>query len=137
MIIGRIIMSENEQKTHLKINKRLCGEPIEISEDRCKIKLKTTDEMVVDENGLVHGGFIFGLANYAAMVAVNLPYVVIASADVKYMLPIKVGDELIAEASLNSNDNNKYSVEVQVWKGTDEVFYGDFLCIAKNKHVLG
>ena len=92
--------------------------------------------MVVDESGLIHGGFVFGLADYAAMVAVNDPNVVLGSADVKFMLPVKLGDELMAEASINTKEGTKAEVEVQIWRGPDEIFYGNFTCITPNKPVL-
>lgn len=123
-------------KTHYKIDNNLCGEPIELNENRVRIKLKTTDQMEVDDHGLVHGGFIFSLADYAAMLAVNKENVVLAEANVKFLQPVKAGDEIIAEATIDREENKKIFVEVQVWKGVDEVFYGELMCIVPEKHVL-
>jgi len=44
--------------------------------------------MAADARGLVHGGFTFGLADYAAMLAVNEPTVVLASAQTKLITPL-------------------------------------------------
>jgi acyl-coenzyme A thioesterase PaaI-like protein len=125
-----------EEKTHLKINHDLCGKLIEQNEDSCKVELIASKDMITDDKNLIHGGFIFGLADYAAMLAVNEPNVVLASADVKFMLPVKVGEKLIAEASINTKKDSKFSVEVQVWSNSKEVFYGNFTCIVPEKHVL-
>jgi len=53
--------------------------------------------MVVDDHKLVHGGFIFGAADYAAMAAVNDPNVVLGSAEVSFLKPSKSGDSDILE----------------------------------------
>jgi uncharacterized protein (TIGR00369 family) len=130
-------MNENIPKTHAKINPKLCGKIIKLTEQSSVIELTTTPEMGVDEHGLVHGGFIFGLADYAAMVAVNQPTVVLGGADVEFIKPAKVGDQLRAEAAvLNVDNGKKYEVEVSIYKGVDEVFYGKFECIVLKKHVL-
>ena len=71
-----------KENTHLQINKDLCGTPIKIEEGYCLVRLKATESMKVDNRGLIHGGFIFGVADYAAMLAVNHPNVVLGSAEV-------------------------------------------------------
>ena len=60
------------------------------------VKLKTNEKMVADEKGLIHGGFIFSVADYSAMLAVNEPTVVLAGANVKFLKPVIVGDEILA-----------------------------------------
>ena len=80
-----------EQRTHRLTSKRLVGKPVKIEKNYAEVLLETTEEMTVDEYGLVHGGFTFGLADYAAMLAVNEPTVVLGKADVKFLKPVKVG----------------------------------------------
>jgi acyl-coenzyme A thioesterase PaaI-like protein len=123
-------------KTHLKINSTLCGTIKELTTQGCRISLTTTQEMVVDEYGLIHGGFIFGLADYAAMMAINHPNVVLAGSNVHFAKPIKVNTKLLAEATINKTDNHKFEVFVQVWADNEEIFYGDFMCIVTQEHVL-
>jgi len=65
-------------KTHELANKSLLGTPISvIGGESAIVELVPGDSMVVDEKGLVHGGFAFGLADYTAMLAVNHPNVVL------------------------------------------------------------
>ncbi len=125
-----------EIKTHLKIDKNLCGECIELKEGESKVKLVATDEMSADEKGLVHGGFIFGLADYACMIAVNHPNVVLAKAEVKFIKPVKLGDIMISHAKIQKTENNRYTVEAYVNIGDIKVFEGSFLCVIPPKHVL-
>ncbi|HSF38746.1 MAG TPA: hotdog domain-containing protein, partial [Thermoanaerobaculia bacterium] len=78
--------------THLAIDRRLVGEPVELGPGTASVALVTVPEMAADERGLVHGGFVFGLADYAAMLAVNHPNVVLGSAETRFLKPVTVGE---------------------------------------------
>ncbi|MDT7907779.1 MAG: hotdog fold thioesterase [Candidatus Calescibacterium sp.] len=130
-----------EKRTHKLINEKLCGKVIEIKDGYSRVELETTEEMVADEKGLIHGGFTFSLADYSAMVASNHPYVVLAKANVKFIKPVKLGDKLVSIAKVISSDGNKKTVFVEVFKKenekeTEKVFEGEFLCVELEKHVL-
>ena len=123
-------------KTHRLASKELVGEVIELKDGEAKVKLKTTKEMAVDEKGLIHGGFTFGAADLAAMVAVNHPNVVLAKAEVKFTKPVKVGDEIIAHAKIVKVEGKKNIVEVTAKVGEEVVLVGTFHCYVLDKHVL-
>ncbi len=125
-------------KTHQKINKSLCGKPIAVEDDKfASVELHTTKEMVADEKGLVHGGFIFGSADYCAMLAVNHPNVVLGSAEVKFLKPTKAGETLYFEGIVISKEGKKRIVEVIGKNQREEiVFQGKFMCFVLEKHVL-
>lgn len=127
-----------EQRTHLLTSKEIVGkaEIIQTDEEATAV-LKTNGLMGVDEQGLVHGGFTFGLADYAAMVAVNDPFVVLLSSQVQFLRPVKVGDELKARAVVAEKEGRKRKVRVEIWKeGEEKVFAGEFSCLVLQKHVL-
>lgn len=127
-----------EIKTHTLINKKLCGYPIKIEDDKlAEVVLKTTENMKVDETGLVHGGFIFGAADYCAMLCINHPNVVLASAEVKFLKPTKAGEELRFYANIEKKEGKKRWVQVigKNDKG-EKVFEGTFFCVIPEKHVL-
>ena len=123
--------------THNKINFSLCGKPLLTEKDFSKVELKTSEQMSVDQTGLVHGGFIFGLADHAAMIAVNRPNVVLGAAEVKFLKPVKAGETVIAEAKVDVKEGKKNSVTVSVSRGEEKVFEGVFTCFVLEKHVLG
>jgi len=125
-----------EQRTHKKINTTFWGKPLEISEGFAEVKLKTSEDMAVDEFGLIHGGTIFGLADYASMLAVNHPNVVLAGANVKFLKPVKVGDLLFARAHVVESKGRKKVVEVVVERKNESIFTGEFVCVVLEKHVL-
>jgi uncharacterized protein (TIGR00369 family) len=122
--------------THEKIDRNLCGRPLAVEEGVSRVELNTTATMQVDEFGLVHGGFVFGLADHAAMIAVNHPNVVLGGADVKFLKPVKSGETLVAEARVESVSGKKHSVVVTVRSGEETVFSGTFACFVLEKHVL-
>jgi uncharacterized protein (TIGR00369 family) len=123
-------------KTHLKIDQELSGSPIEVGEGYAVVELKTKENMRADEKKLVHGGFIFSLADYCAMLTVNEPTVVLASAKVDFKKPVMVGDTLRAEGRFLRAEGKKRWVEVKVYRNQDLVFLGEFLCVVPDKHVL-
>lgn len=125
-----------EINTHETIDQSLCGRPIHVEEGLSRVELKTTDVMTADKSGLVHGGFIFGMADYAAMVAVNHPNVVLGASETRFLKPVKVNETVIAEAKLESSDRKKRIVSVTVSREEDVVFEGTFTCFVLEQHVL-
>jgi acyl-coenzyme A thioesterase PaaI-like protein len=129
-------MNQIKAQTHEKINPALCGTPVRLETGHSRIALTTSEEMVVDDTGLVHGGFVFGLADYSAMLAVNHPNVVLGSADVRFMKPVKSGQQLVSEADTVGVKGRKHTVQVVVSCGSEAVFSGTFVCFVLERHVL-
>ena len=122
--------------THLAIEARLCGEPRELREGYSRVELTVGAEMSADERGLAHGGFVFGLADYAAMLAVNHPNVVLGSAQVRFLKPVVTDDSLTAEATVVERDGRKRIVAVDVERAGELVFRGEFVCFTPEEHIL-
>lgn len=122
--------------THQKIDASLCGHPVTLQEGCCEIELTTLPMMAADDTGLIHGGFIFGLADYAAMLAINHPNVVLGSARSTFVSPVCVGDVLRARAKAEQTEGKKRNVHVEVLRGEKKVFEGEFTCFVLDKHVL-
>ncbi|MCL1911411.1 MAG: PaaI family thioesterase [Leptospirales bacterium] len=129
-------MNELSVNTHTKINRLLCGTPQSLSDGASEVALVTTVDMAVDENGLIHGGFVFGLADYAAMLAVNHPFVVLSASNCRFLKPSKPGEHLLASAKVTAAEGKKRTVEVFVTRGSEKIFSGEFICAVLDKHVL-
>ncbi|EEB73198.1 PaaI family thioesterase [Thermococcus sp. AM4] len=126
-----------EQRTHELASERLVGRPLKIEPGKAEVELLTTDEIAVDEYGLVHGGFTFGLADYAAMLAVNEPTVVLGKAEVRFLKPVKAGEKLIARAEVAEDLGRKKIVRAEVLNERGErVLEGTFHCYVLERHVL-
>ena len=125
-----------EAKTHLAADPALFGRVVELGEGSAEVVLDTTEAMVVDAEGLVHGGFVFGLADYAAMLAVNDPFVVLGAAQSRFLKPVPVGARVVARARIDSVEGRKHEVRVAAAVGADIVFEGTFTCFVLERHVL-
>lgn len=122
--------------THQKIDQNLCGTPILVESGKCIVEMTTTQNMTADQYGLVHGGFIFGLADYAAMLAVNHPNVVLGGSEVKFLKPVVLNDKVTATAETETTEGKKQIVNVKVTRDDDVVFEGRFTCFVLAEHIL-
>jgi acyl-coenzyme A thioesterase PaaI-like protein len=84
----------------------------------------------------VHGGFVFGAADYAAMVAVNDPNVVLASSDLRFRAPVRVGDVVVATARVASENGRKREVAVEARVGEVVVLTGMLVAAVLERHVF-
>lgn len=124
-----------QPQTHQAISSVWVGEPLELAPGKAVARLQTRTEMAADDRGLVHGGFTFGLADYAAMLAVNDPHVVLGGADARFLAPVRVGEVLTARAEVVEETGKKRSVRCTV--ATDrEVFSATFTCFVLAQHIL-
>lgn len=125
-----------DQRTHERIAAHLCGKPVELAEGRARVALEITGDMAADARGLAHGGFTFGLADYAAMLAVNEPTVVLAGATLKFLGPVVVGDHVEAEASVDRTEGRKRWVKVTVRRAGQPVLEGELFAVVPDRHIL-
>jgi acyl-coenzyme A thioesterase PaaI-like protein len=129
-------MENIELKTHLKFNPKF-GRLVELTETSAKVVLETTEEMAVDEEGLVHGGFTFGAADFCAMATVNEPYVVLVKAtNCEFLAPVKVGDTVEFVSEILMKEKRKVEVKVTGTLNEIKVFEGIFSCVILDSHVL-
>ena len=124
-------------RTHTAISSSLCGSPTLIRPGFSRVEMQATDPMRVDDSGLIHGGFVYGLADHAAMLAINTPYVVLGSSQSRFLAPVQVGQELIAEAQVQDDqEGRRRRVGVTVFVDDSPVFEGVFTTFSLDNHVL-
>jgi acyl-CoA thioesterase len=123
-------------QTHKKINNDLNGEIILLEKGYVEIRLTTTDSMVADSIGLIHGGFIFCAADYAAMAAVNEKNVVLVGCDCQFLSPVKFHDEVNVIARVRHKEGRKRNVHVEAFVHDIKVFEGEFKTVVTDHHVL-
>ena len=133
-----------EARTHRSIDHGLCGQPVSLEPGFAEVTMTATSCMVADEHGLVHGGFVFGLADHAAMLAVNEPTVVLAKAETGFLAPVREGERLTARARVRTGGEPAHRpvVEAEVVASGDAggaerpVLTGTFHCAVPRRHVL-
>lgn len=122
--------------THEKINSDLSGEIIILEKGYVEVRLTTTPEMIADDVGLIHGGFIFCAADFAAMAAVNEKNVVLVASDCQFLSPVKFHDEVHFVARVRHKEGRKRNVHVTGHVLDIKVFEGEFKTVVTDRHVL-
>ena len=122
--------------THEKVNHDLSGEVQKLENGYVELKLVTTHEMLADEYGLIHGGFVFSAADYAAMLAVNEKNVVLVASDCQFLSPVKFGDIVNFTAKVRHKEGRKRNVHVTGHVLDIKVFDGLFKTVVTERHVL-
>lgn len=123
-------------QTHGKINSDFSGKIINQEKGRVELTLETISEMLADEMGLIHSGFIFGAADYAAMAAVNERNVVLVASDSQFLSPVKLGDHVNFIATVRHKEGRKRNVNVIGNVLDIKVFEGVFKTVITERHVL-
>lgn len=123
-------------KTHTKINRSLSGTIVKMEQGYIELKLITTQEMIADDIGLIHGGFIFSAADYAAMAAVNERNVVLVASETQFLSPVKLGDEVNFIARVRHQEGRKRNIHVIGNVLDIKVFDGEFKTVVTDRHVL-
>ncbi len=123
-------------RTHRALDVALCGTPQALGAGTATVSMVPTPRMQADEHALVHGGFVFGLADHAAMLAINEPTVVLGAAELRFVAPVAVGQALVARAEVAERKGKKYLVDVEVHRGSTLVLSGRLTCFVPPRHVL-
>jgi acyl-CoA thioesterase len=122
--------------THQKVNSDFSGEITVMEKGYVEIRLTTTPDMLADEIGLIHGGFIFSAADFAAMAAVNEKNVVLVACDCQFLSPVKFHDEVNIVARVRHKEGKKRNVHVEASVLDIKVFEGEFKTVVTERHVL-
>jgi acyl-coenzyme A thioesterase PaaI-like protein len=122
--------------THLGAHPLWCGRPRQLEPGSAEVEWSAPPEAGVDAEGLVHGGFTFGVADYAAMLAVNDPLVVLLASEVRFPAPVAVGDVVIARATLEGEQGRRRRVHCVATVGATVVLEGHFDCVIAREHPL-
>lgn len=128
--------NQEDLKTHTRIRTNLCGTIISMEQGHSKVNLQTTKDMVVDDLGLIHSGFIFGAADYAASVAVNEPNVIIIASRSKFLAPAKMNDLIEFEAAAKFEDSRKREIKVSGYINDIRIFEGIFQAVVLENHIF-
>jgi acyl-CoA thioesterase len=92
--VGQRMMAADQASNGLGI------EVTDIAPGQAVARMKVTENML-NGHGIGHGGYVFLLADTAFAVACNThgPATVASGADISFVAPAQLGDELIAEAA--------------------------------------
>jgi len=106
------------------------GEIVDLQLDHSGISLfEIREEHVFSRSGIARGHHLFAQANSLAVAVIDCPIALTASADIRFLRPVHLGEKCIAKAHVRSNDEerNKSRVELNTYVGDELVFQGSFL----------
>ncbi len=97
-------------------------ELVEAGDGAAVVRMRVTDSMV-NGHGMVHGGYVFMVADTAFACACNSrgPITVAAGADITFLQPTRAGDVLEARARERSTSGRNGVYDVTVLSGGDVV----------------
>lgn len=109
----------------------IVGELIDLELGKSGISsLRITEDMVFAKTQIAKGYFVFSQANSLALAIIDAPMAVTGVANVKYKVPVHVGEKLIAKAEIIRRRGNKYFVWVKTRNETQEVFRAKFIMVS-------
>jgi len=119
---------------HALAREDLLGTPLRIvTGEAAEMALTATEEMVVDEKGLIQGGFTF---DYADIWAVNHPFVALGGSEGHFLTPVKVGNSMIDLGNNEDTKGRRRSRSVDVNVGDVKAFKGVFAYFVLEGHIL-
>ena len=130
---GRIRkMAETAQNKVKSIQSgEVVGELIDLELGHSGISLlRVTEDMVFAKTQIAKGHYMFSQANSLALAIIDAPMAVTGVANVKYKVPVHVGEKLIAKAEIVKVRGNKYFVWVKTRNDTQEVFRAKFIMVS-------
>ena len=137
---GRIRkMAETAQNKVKSIQSgEVVGELIDLELGRSGISLlRVTEDMVFQRTQIAKGHYMFSQANSLALAIIDAPMAVTGVANVKYKVPVHVGEKLIAKAEIVRVRGNKYFVWVKTRNDTQEVFRAKFIMVSWGEEKKG
>ncbi len=130
---GRIRKMAETAQNKVKSIKRddVVGELIDLELGRSGISiLRITDDMVFSQSKIAKGYYMFSQANSLALAVMDTQMAVTGVANVKYKVPVHVGEKLVAKAEIVKVRGNKYFVWVKTKKDVEEVFRAKFIMVS-------
>ena len=119
-----------------KANRDLLGEIVEFGDNFVKTALLITTEMVVDDTGMAHSGFLASAAVYAAICAINDVDATPVECLSKFLCPIEKGKKIDFRAEGSHASTRTRDVSVVGKLGEVIVYEGDIKLVVLDKHPL-
>jgi acyl-coenzyme A thioesterase PaaI-like protein len=118
----------NYKKVKTLTKTEIIGELIDIELNHSGISyLLTDDSMVFERSQIVKGYYIFSMAESLALAVIDEPVAIAGVANLKYHIPVRSGEKLIAKAKVVKIENSDYYVHVTINVRNDQVFRSKFL----------
>ena len=115
------------------------GDVIDLQLDRSGISIfEIREEHVFSRNQIARGHFIFAQANSLAVAVINDEVALTASADIRFVRSVHLGEKCIAKAYVKSSSSSKGKAKVEVFTYVNDelVFQGHFLIYRSSNELV-
>jgi acyl-coenzyme A thioesterase PaaI-like protein len=112
------------------------GEIIDLQLNRSGISLfEIKEEHVFHRTKIARGHHIFSQSNSLAVAVINDPIALTASANIRFIRQVRLGEKCIAKAYVRSISKGKAKVEVLSYVVDEVVFQGNFTIFHSSKNI--
>lgn len=127
---ARTIASSTYAEVRALQGDEVIGELVDLSlGERATSVLEITDQMVFERNQIVRGHFLFAQGNSLAVAVVNSDLALTKSANVRFYQPVKLGDRVVAKASVQNISDNRYVIHVDSKVQEETVYRGEYTIV--------
>src|SRR5262249_2145404 len=116
------------------------GEIVDLQLDKSGISLfEIREEHVFSRSGIARGHYVFAQANSLAVAVINDEVALTATADIRFVRSVRLGEKCIAKAYVRSSGSQKgmAKVEVFTYVGDEKVFHGNFVIYRSHTAISG
>ncbi len=111
--------------------KEIVGELIDIDLNKSGMSvLETNESMTFKKTNFIRGHNIFAQAESLALAVIDADVALTGVANIKYKIPVKPKEKLVAKAKVVRTRGNKYFVHVFTYVCEKEVFRGKFILVS-------
>ena len=129
----RTLQVAQEARTQLKAiaSDDVTGEIIDLELGKTGLStLLVTPDMVFSKTHVARGHHIFAQANSLALAVMDAPAAVTGVANIKFKVPVREGEKLVAKAEVVRTRANKNFIWVKTRSGSQEVFRAKFIMVS-------
>lgn len=122
------VAKDSYEKVRTISHSEIVGELIDLELNKRAISmLDTDDNMVFEKTQIVKGHYIFAMAESLALSVIDADVAITGVANLKYRIPVKAGEKLVAKASVTHIKNYEYYVHVFIQVHDEQVFRSKFI----------
>lgn len=127
----KAVAEQNYAKVRSIDIEEIVGEIVDLELDKRGISiLETTSKMAFGKTKVIRGDIIFAQANSLAIATIDAKVALTGVANIKYKIPVIVGQTLVAKAEVTRIRGNKKFVFVRTYVKQQEVFRAKFILVS-------
>jgi acyl-coenzyme A thioesterase PaaI-like protein len=125
------VATKNLKKVTTLGEGEIVGELIDLQLNETAISILETDHsMAFKKTKIVKGHYIFAMAESLAMAVIDSSVALTGVANVKYRVPVKAGEKLVAKAQVTRQRGTEYFVRIWINVNNDQVFRSKFRLVS-------